>query len=65
MATKKKAKKKKTSKKKKELTERQKQTLVKHSKHHTPKHMAYMRKEMRGGATFTQAHKQAMKKVGK
>jgi len=65
MASKKKAKKKTTRRKRKELTERQKQTLIKHAKHHTPKHMAYMRKEMRGGATFTQAHKQAMKKVGK
>tara|TARA_R110002073_G_scaffold97912_1_gene224714 strand:- start:1079 stop:1261 length:183 start_codon:yes stop_codon:yes gene_type:complete len=52
-------------KKKKELTEKQKQTLVKHSKHHTTKHMAYMRKRMRGGATFSAAHKEAMKKVGK
>tara|TARA_R100001163_G_C5000078_1_gene149547 strand:- start:35 stop:232 length:198 start_codon:yes stop_codon:yes gene_type:complete len=65
MASKKKAKKKTTRKKRKELTERQKQALIKHAKHHTPKHMAYMRREMRGGATFTQAHKKAMKKVGK
>jgi len=27
--------------------------------------MAMMRKLMRGGKTFTEAHKQAMKKVGK
>ena len=48
-----------------ELTKRQKNTLKKHSVHHTKKHMAEMRKLMRGGKTFTQAHKSAMKKVGK
>ena len=47
------------------LTERQKTTLKKHSKHHTAKHMTEMRKLMRGGKTFTQSHKIAMKKVGK
>ena len=50
---------------KKELTQRQKDTLKKHSKHHTAKHMTEMRKLMRGGKTFTQSHKIAMKKVGK
>ena len=49
----------------KQLTKRQKDTLSRHSKHHTQKHMAMMRKLMRGGKTFTQAHKEAMKKVGK
>tara|TARA_R100000654_G_scaffold37120_2_gene62727 strand:+ start:106 stop:258 length:153 start_codon:yes stop_codon:yes gene_type:complete len=49
----------------KELTKRQKDTLSRHSKHHTQKHMAMMKKLMRGGKTFTQAHKDAMKKVGK
>jgi len=49
----------------KELTKRQKDTLSKHSKHHTQKHMALMKKLMRGGKTFTQAHKDAMNKVGK
>jgi hypothetical protein len=48
-----------------ELTKRQKDTLKKHSFHHTKKHMAEMRKLMRGGKTFTQAHRSAMKKVGK
>ena len=48
-----------------ELTKRQKNTLKKHSVHHTKNHMAEMRKLMRGGKTFTQAHKSAMKKVGK
>ena len=49
----------------KTLTQKQKDTLKKHAKHHTPKHMAFMRKEMRAGKTFGAAHKAAMKKVGK
>jgi len=47
------------------LTKRQKETLAKHKVHHTAKHMAFMRKEMGKGKTFTQSHKLAMKKVGK
>ena len=47
------------------LTKRQKSTLKKHKKHHTAKHMTTMRKTMRKGKSFTQAHKLAMKKVGK
>tara|TARA_R100001463_G_scaffold142_3_gene731 strand:+ start:422 stop:571 length:150 start_codon:yes stop_codon:yes gene_type:complete len=47
------------------LTKRQEATLSRHAKHHTKKHMSEMRKMMRGGKTFTQAHKDAMKKVGK
>mgnify|MGYP003148901449 FL=1 len=50
---------------KKTLTKRQKDALKKHSKHHTQKHMAEMRRRMRGGSTFTAAHKAAMKKVGR
>ena len=49
----------------KQLTQRQKDTLKKHSKHHTAKHMTEMRKMMRAGKTFTQAHRAAMKKVGR
>ena len=49
----------------KQLTQRQKDTLKKHSKHHTAKHMTEMRQMMKAGKTFTQAHKGAMKKVGK
>lgn len=49
----------------KELTQRQKDTLKKHSKHHSAKHMAMMRKEMKNGKSFTTAHKMAQKKVGK
>ena len=51
--------------KKKELTKRQKDTLKKHSVHHTSKHMTMMRRLMREGSTFTNAHKKAMKEVGK
>jgi hypothetical protein len=47
------------------LTDKQKALLKKHSVHHTTKHMAEMRKAMRSGKTFTQAHRSAMKKVGK
>ena len=55
----------KKAKKTKELTQRQKDTLKKHSVHHSAKHMAFMRKAMREGSTFTAAHKAAQKKVGK
>jgi len=48
----------------KELTKRQKDTMTKHKKHHTAKHMKEMTKAMLGGSTFTVAHKKAMKKVG-
>ena len=51
--------------KKMALTKRQKTTLSRHSVHHTKKHMNLMKKEMAKGATFTQSHKLALKKVGK
>jgi hypothetical protein len=47
------------------LTDRQKSTLKSHSVHHTKKHMDMMKKLMRNGKTFSVAHKQAMKKIGK
>ena len=47
------------------LTKRQQQTMIKHSQHHTKRHMEYMRNSMKRGATFTQAHKRAQKAVGK
>ena len=47
------------------LTKRQQDTLKKHSQHHSAKHMAMMRKEMRAGKSFTVAHKKAQKAVGK
>jgi hypothetical protein len=52
-------------KKPKKLTARQQAALKRHSVHHTAKHMAEMRKSMRAGKTFTEAHRVAMRKVGK
>ena len=61
------AKKKKASKKKevKRLTKAQEAKLSKHSGHHSAKHMAMMRREMKKGKSFAAAHKMAKKKVGK
>tara|TARA_B100001559_G_scaffold312300_1_gene309855 strand:- start:723 stop:896 length:174 start_codon:yes stop_codon:yes gene_type:complete len=47
------------------LTKRQQETMKKHSKHHSKKHMQYMKNSMLRGATFSQAHKRAQKAVGK
>ena len=47
------------------LTSRQVSALNKHSVHHTKKHIAVMVALMKKGVTFTQSHKDAMKKVGK
>lgn len=47
------------------LSKRQESTMKKHKKHHSVKHMALMRKLMIKGKSFTQAHKEAMKEVGK
>ena len=47
------------------LTKRQQEILKRHKKHHTAKHMVFMRKEMEKGKSFTESHKLAMKKVGK
>ena len=46
------------------ITKKQKQTLRKHSSHHTKKHMNEMVKDMRAGISFSKAHKKALKKVG-
>tara|TARA_R100001440_G_scaffold38698_2_gene58344 strand:- start:13255 stop:13404 length:150 start_codon:yes stop_codon:yes gene_type:complete len=46
------------------LSERQKKTLLKHAKHHSSKHMKFMRSLMSKGQSFTKAHKAAQKKVG-
>ena len=51
--------------KKKSLSKRQETTMKKHSKHHTSKHMKFMRTKMMQGMSFTDAHKEAQKKVGK
>ena len=56
---------KKATKKTKTLTTRQKSALDRHAKHHTAKHMAMMKREMRAGSTFSAAHKKAQKMVGK
>ena len=47
------------------LTLRQRKSLTKHKKHHTVRHMSEMKKHMNKGKTFTEAHKLAMRKVGK
>ena len=47
------------------LTKRQTDALKRHSKRHTQKHMAAMRKSMATGSTFTAAHQKAMKQVGR
>ena len=49
----------------KKLTTRQKAAMERHAEHHTKKHMAEMRRLMKAGKTFTEAHKMAMKKVGR
>ena len=49
----------------KKLTARQQAALKRHSVHHTAKHMAEMRRLMRGGKTFNEAHRAAMRKTGR
>jgi hypothetical protein len=49
----------------KALTARQQAALKRHGAHHTAKHMTSMRAAMRGGKTFTEAHRMAMRKVGR
>ncbi len=47
------------------LTKSQQKAMKKHSVHHTKKHIQYMHNSMRRGASFSKAHKNAQKKVGK
>ena len=47
------------------LSPRQKKTMRRHSRHHSMKHMRQMASAMKKGRTFSQAHKSAMRKVGK
>ena len=47
------------------LNKRQQDAMKKHSKHHTKKHIQYMVNSIKRGTSFTQAHKNAQKKVGK
>ena len=49
----------------KALTARQQTALKRHGAHHSAKHMTEMRKSMRSGKTFTEAHRMAMRKVGR
>ena len=51
--------------KKNALTKRQENAMKRHSKHHTTKHMAFMKRRMLMGDTFRTAHKKAQQKVGK
>ena len=55
----------KTGGKRSTLTKRQEDTLTRHSEHHTKKHMTMMRKLMKEGKTFKEAHNMTMKKIGK
>tara|TARA_R100000353_G_scaffold174047_1_gene141266 strand:- start:1077 stop:1304 length:228 start_codon:yes stop_codon:yes gene_type:complete len=65
-STKKVAKKVKEKKMKKSgLTDKQIKSLEKHKVHHTSKHMSTMRKEMKKGKSFKEAHSIAMSMVGK
>jgi len=52
-------------KKKPGMTQNQKDKLKTHSKHHSTKHMASMKKDMKNGMSFSRAHANALKKVGK
>ena len=47
------------------LTKRQQQAMKKHAKHHTKKHIQMMTNSMKRGNSFSKAHKNAQKKVGK
>ncbi len=47
------------------LSTRQKKTMRRHSRHHSMKHMREMASAMKKGRTFGQAHRSAMRKVGK
>ena len=47
------------------LTLNQIKTLNKHSEHHSKKHIDMMKKLMREGKTFKQAHTVAQRQVGK
>ena len=50
---------------KKELTKDQKALMKEHKQHHTDKHMKEMKKLMKMGYCFNQAHSITMKKIGK
>ena len=48
-----------------DLTKKQKEMLDKHKAHHSAKHLQMMKKLMKEGKSFSQAHKLSMKSVGK
>ena len=45
------------------LTTRQKNKLKEHSEHHSDKHMEFMKRRMRAGDSFTEAHKKEKESV--
>ena len=47
------------------LTSRQQSAMQKHAKHHTGKHIKDMKKRMIKGTSFTAAHKQSQKSIGR
>ena len=49
----------------KDLTSRQRKTMNNHARHHSIKHMKEMAKDLKAGKTFAQAHRRAMRKVGR
>lgn len=49
----------------KALTDTQKKQLKEAEKTHTKKHIDLMKKLMKGGMSFSKAHNEALKKVGK
>lgn len=50
---------------KKQLSQTQKDLMKTHSKHHTKRHLNYMKEMMLKGFCFQQSHELAMKKHGK
>ncbi len=50
---------------KKDLSSRQKALMKEHKTHHTKEHMSMMRKLMKDGFCYEQAHAITMKKIGK
>ena len=49
----------------KDLTPRQQKTMRSHARHHTLKHMRSMARAIKRGRTFGQAHRSAMRTIGK
>ena len=47
------------------IDKREKKLLKKHKKHHSTKHMAQKKKDMKIGITFKKSHNKAMRKVGR